>query len=64
MPCSPTTVVVVHRDRPKLLAATIEAFAAQTVPVRILLVDSGSTEENHRAALALLPEGSDVVRVG
>ncbi|HEU5085342.1 MAG TPA: glycosyltransferase family 2 protein [Acidimicrobiales bacterium] len=61
---SSTTVVVVHRDRPKLLAATLAAYAAQTVPVRILLVDSGSSEENHRAALELLPPGSDVVRMG
>ena len=36
----------------------------QTVPVRILLVDSGSTEENHAAAVAMLPPGSDVVRMG
>lgn len=64
MAASPTTVVVVHRDRPRLLAATLEALAAQTVPVRVLLVDSGSTEENHRAARALLPAGSDVVRMG
>ncbi|MFP5321872.1 MAG: glycosyltransferase family 2 protein [Acidimicrobiia bacterium] len=60
----PTTVVVVHRNRPKLLAASLEAWAAQTVPVRILLVDSGSTEDDHRAALELLPPGSDVVRMG
>jgi len=60
----PTTVVVVHRDRPRLLQASLEAWAAQTVPVRILLVDSGSTEANHEAALAMLPAGSDVVRMG
>ena len=64
MAASPTTVVVVHRDRPRLLAATLEALAAQTVPVRVLLVDSGSTEAHHREALALLPPGSDVVRMG
>jgi GT2 family glycosyltransferase len=61
---SPTTVVVVHRDRPRLLAATLDALAAQTVPVRVLLVDSGSSEAHHREALALLPDGSDVVRMG
>lgn len=60
----PTTVVIVHRDRPRLLAASLEAWAAQTVPVRILLVDSGSTEQNHRAALDLLPADADVVRMG
>lgn len=64
MAASPTTVVVVHRDRPRLLAATLEALVAQTVPVRVLLVDSGSTEEHHREALALLPPGSDVIRMG
>ncbi len=64
MAAPPTTVVVVHRDRPRLLAATLDALAAQTVPVRVLLVDSGSTEEAHADAVALLPEGSDVVRMG
>ncbi len=64
MPGERVTVVVVHRDRPHLLAGTVAALAAQTVPVRILLVDSGSTEANHAEALALLPEGSDVVRMG
>ena len=64
MAASPMTVVIVHRDRPRLLAATLEALAAQTVPVRVLLVDSGSTEEHHREALALLPPGSEVVRMG
>ena len=64
MAASPTTVVVVHRDRPRLLAATLEALAAQTVPVRVLLVDSGSSEADHAEAAALLPPGSDVVRMG
>lgn len=64
MAASPTTVVVVHRDRPRLLAATLDALGAQTVPVRVLLVDSGSTEEAHAEALSLLPPGSDVVRMG
>ena len=67
---APTTVVVVHRDRPKLLAASLEAWAAQTVPVRILLVDSGSTEEHHAVenswTLALRAGGGEryVVEVG
>ena len=64
MAASPTTVVVVHRDRPRLLAATLEALAAQSVPVRVLLVDSGSSEAAHAEAVALLPPGSDVVRMG
>ncbi len=61
---NPTTVVVIHRNRVDRLAATVAALAAQTVPVRLLLVDSGSTPEQHRAAVALLPAGSDVVQMG
>lgn len=61
---APTPVVVIHRNRPQRLAATIEALVGQTVPVHIVLVDSGSTDENHEKALAMLPPGSDVVRMG
>lgn len=61
---NPTTIVVVHRDRPDRLASTLAALAAQTVPVRVVLVDSGSTAEAHERALALLPPGSDVVAMG
>lgn len=59
-----TTVVVIHRDRPDRLADTLGALAAQTVPVRIVLVDSGSSPANHRRAEGLLPEGAEVVRMG
>lgn len=60
----PTTVVIVHRNRPNLLAESLRAWAAQTVPVRIILVDSGSDEDLHEQAVALLPAGSEVVRMG
>ena len=60
----PTTVVVIHRNRVERLAATIRALDHQTVPVRIVLVDSGSTPEAHRDAVALLPPGSSVVQMG
>ncbi|WP_018501742.1 glycosyltransferase [Parafrankia discariae] len=38
----PLSVVIVHRDQPKRLVATIDAFRAQDVPVRITIVDNGS----------------------
>jgi N-acetylglucosaminyl-diphospho-decaprenol L-rhamnosyltransferase len=57
----PTSVVVVHRNRPERLAATITALQGQTVPVRIVLVDSGSTEERRSRAVASLPPGSEVL---
>jgi len=38
----PVGVVIVHRDQPERLVDTIEAFRAQDVPVRIVVVDNGS----------------------
>lgn len=58
------SIVVIHRNRPERLAVTIEALTSQTVPVRIILVDSGSTPENHEIARRLLPPGSDIVQIG
>ena len=63
-PRLPTPVVVIHRNRVERLAATVAALAAQTVPVRIVLVDSGSDDDQHARALDLLPPGSEVVRMG
>lgn len=60
----PTPIVIVHRNRPALLARSLEAWAAQTVPVHIVLVDSGSTEDAHTEAVAGLPAGSTVIRMG
>ncbi len=60
---APTPIVVIHRNRPERLAATVAALVAQTTPVRLILVDSGSTRSNHRRALELLPAGSDVVQM-
>ena len=61
---SPTTIVVIHRNRPDRLVDTVAALMAQTVAVRIVLVDSGSDPIDHQRALDLLPEGSEVVRMG
>jgi N-acetylglucosaminyl-diphospho-decaprenol L-rhamnosyltransferase len=55
------TVVVTHRNRPERLARSIEAYADQTVPVRLVLVDSGSTPEHAAAASALLREGDHFI---
>ncbi|OHV46097.1 glycosyl transferase [Parafrankia soli] len=38
----PLSVVIVHRDQPKRLVDTIDAFRAQDVPVSITIVDNGS----------------------
>lgn len=57
-------MVVIHRNRPERLAVTIAALRAQTVPVRIILVDSGSEPEAHRRAVELLDPTDTVVRMG
>lgn len=61
---SPVPIVVIHRDRVARLVDTLAALEAQTVDVHIVLVDSGSTEANHAAAVDALPPGSSVVRMG
>jgi GT2 family glycosyltransferase len=43
----PVAVVIVHRDQPERLADTVDAFRAQDVPVRIIIVDNGSRSVPH-----------------
>jgi N-acetylglucosaminyl-diphospho-decaprenol L-rhamnosyltransferase len=57
------TVVVIHRNRVDRLADTLGALAAQTLPVHVVLVDSGSEPDQHARAVQLLPPGSEVVRM-
>lgn len=56
-------MIVIHRNRPDRLAATIEALRSQTVPLRLVLVDSGSTDDAHRAAMSMLPADTEIVRM-
>jgi N-acetylglucosaminyl-diphospho-decaprenol L-rhamnosyltransferase len=63
-PRRPTPVVVIHRNRVERLEGTLAALSRQTVPTRIVLVDSGSDEDQHRRAVELLPPRSEVVRIG
>lgn len=43
----PLTVVVVHWNRPERCAATINAFLNQGIPLKISVVDNGSSPENY-----------------
>jgi N-acetylglucosaminyl-diphospho-decaprenol L-rhamnosyltransferase len=45
VPEAPVTVVLVHWNQPDRCAASIEAFQRQGVPVRVLVVDNGSSPE-------------------
>jgi GT2 family glycosyltransferase len=53
------TVVVVHRNRPERLRATVDALRGQTVPTRVLLVDAGSEAAHRDAAEAIIGEDAD-----
>lgn len=44
----PATVVIVHRNQPGRLAASVAAFHAQTVPTSIVVVDNASGPETRR----------------
>jgi GT2 family glycosyltransferase len=54
----PLTVVVVHRNRPDRCLESLASLAAQTVPVRPLVVDAGS-EPGARATVAAAVEAVD-----
>ncbi|MGQ0792568.1 MAG: glycosyltransferase family 2 protein [Deltaproteobacteria bacterium] len=49
----PLAVFIIHWNRPEECAASAQKFLAQTVPVRITVIDNGSSPEN----LAALREG-------
>jgi hypothetical protein len=59
----PLTVVIVHWRQPGRLQATLAAFRAQSVPVRLLVVDNGSgpAEVASLHALAAAPGGIDTL---
>ena len=55
----PLTVVVVHRNRPERFRATVDALRAQTVPTRVLAVDSGSEPDARDAVAEMVAERAD-----
>ena len=60
-PLEPVAVIVVYRDRPDVLAATVNAYANQSVPTRVMVVDNGSL---CRASDALAPLNTPIEVVG
>lgn len=63
MPHAPVSVVIIHRNRADAIERTVGAFAAQTVPTRIIVVDNGS-EPAASAALPSLVGGAELVLTG
>ena len=56
------TAVIIHHRQPDHCEATVAAFRRQTVPVRIVIVDNGSPEQD-RLQLARIPE-VEIVELG
>jgi len=43
---APVTVVVVHRNRPGAVGATLDAFRNQSIPTRLVVVDNGTESDD------------------
>jgi N-acetylglucosaminyl-diphospho-decaprenol L-rhamnosyltransferase len=63
-PGGPLTVVVVHRDRPEVLAGTVAAFLAQGVEMSVTVVDNSSDPSSTDRLRAILPGGVEVLPTG
>ncbi|HYF46022.1 MAG TPA: glycosyltransferase [Acidimicrobiales bacterium] len=50
------TVVVVHRNRPERFRTTVDALRAQTVPTRVLVIDTGSEPAARDEVAAMVAE--------
>jgi GT2 family glycosyltransferase len=57
-------VVLVHWNQPDRCARTARAFLGQGLPLRLAVVDNGSTEGALDALVAGLPPDAEVVRLG
>jgi N-acetylglucosaminyl-diphospho-decaprenol L-rhamnosyltransferase len=61
-PC--VDLVVVHRGETDLVAETVARFAGQPVPLRVLVVDNGSSEDDLHRLTAALPDGIPLLALG
>ena len=57
-------LVIVHRLRPRAAVRSARLFLEQGVPVRVLVVDNGSSEPDLARLCASLPVGVDVMELG
>ena len=61
MPHPPVSVVIIHRNRADAIERTVAAFAAQSVPTRIIVVDNGSEPAATEALPALVGDAELVL---
>jgi N-acetylglucosaminyl-diphospho-decaprenol L-rhamnosyltransferase len=53
---NPVLVILVHWNRPDELAATVSAFRRQTLPIRLVIVDNGSSASVVSKARQMIPD--------
>ena len=63
-PGAPLGVVLIHRNRPETVAASVEAFAAQGVPVSVTVVDNSDDPAVTEHLRRLLPPDVEVLATG
>ena len=59
----PVNAVLVHRDQPERCAESITAFEAQTVPIKVTVIDNGSSPRALDLLRRLVP-GVEIVETG
>ena len=57
-------VVIVHRSQAEHVVATVRGFLDQPVPVRVVVVDNGSSAEELKAVRAQLPAEVEILEQG
>ena len=57
-------LVIVHRSQPDHVVATVEQFLAQGVPVRVVVVDNGSAEDELARVRKGLPSEVEILEQG
>ncbi len=64
MPPPAVDLVIVHRDRPDTVLATVERFLAQSLVPRVVVVDNGSPPVVRARLAGSLPPGVTLVEAG
>ncbi len=57
-------VVIVHRNRPEMVAASVAAFTRQGIPTEVVVVDNSEAPETTQRLRELLPEAVTVLATG
>ena len=60
----PLDLVIVHREKPGAVLATVDRYLAQSLVPRIVVVDNGSSPDARRQVREGLPEGVVLLKAG